>query len=629
MSKKGLPPTGIGSPLVHIILILIIGVLAYSNTFSVPFQWDDKYFICENPIVKDMSYFSHPEQARGLGMLYSHFKGRYIGYLTFALNYRVNGLEVTDYHIVNFAIHMLNSLLVYLLVLSTFSTPLLMNSALTRRSGFIAFFSALLFVSHPLQTEAVTYIYQRLASLAALFYFLSVTSYVRSRLSGSKREMWIFFVVSLVSAILGMKTKENTFTIPVTIALYEYFFFSGPAKPRIFRLLPFVPLMAIIPLTHLGTEKPLREIMAGVSDAAQYAVGITRWEYLITQFGVIMKYIRLLFFPVGQNLDHDVQLLHSLFDLRAIASLMLILSIFGVAVFLYYRSKTNKPELRIVSFGILWFFVALSVESSIIPIQMLIDEYRVYLPSAGFFMAISAAVFLIIEKIRDKKNYRFAVSLLMLIPLVLTFASHARNSIWGSSLSLWEDIVKKSPGNIRAHNNLGNEYMLKGMATSGIEHFEVAEKLDPDNPEIHNNLGNAYMSTGAVDKALEHYMRSLKLKPDNAQLHSNLGNVYMSKGLTEEAIRHYNAALKLKPDFVEPHNNLGNAYAAKGSTDEAIKHYAIAINLQPDYADPHFNLGLVYLGEGRKDKAMKEFEIALRIRPDFQKARNYLEGARE
>jgi Flp pilus assembly protein TadD len=629
MSIKGLPSTGIGGPLVHILLILIVGVLAYSNTFSVPFQWDDKYFICENPIVKDMSYFSHPGQAKGLGMLYSHFKGRYIGYLSFALNYRLNGLEVTGYHIVNFAIHVLNSLLVYLLVQLTFKTPLLVKSALTGRSGVIALFSALLFVSHPLQTEAVTYIYQRLASLAALFYFLSVTSYVRSRLSGPKRQKWAFFVVSLVSAILGMKTKENTFTIPFTIALYEYFFFSGSARPRIFRLVPFVPLMAIIPLTQLGTEKPLMEIMAGVSDAALDAVGITRWDYLITQFGVIMKYIRLLFFPLGQNLDHDVRLLHSLFDLRAIASLILILSIFGAAVFLYYRSKTDKPELRVVSFGILWFFVALSVESSTIPIQMLIDEYRVYLPSAGLFMAISTVVFIKFENIRDKNNYRFAVSLLMLIILMLTFASHARNFIWGSSISLWEDIVKKSPGNIRAHNNLGNEYMLKGMSSSGIEHFEAAEKLEPDNPEIHINLGNAYMSTGAVDKALEHYTRSLKLKPDNAQLHSNFGNLYMSKGLTEEAIGHYNAALKLKPDYAEPHNNLGTVYAAKGSTDEAVKHYSIAINLQPDYADPHFNLGLVYLAEGRKDKALKEFETALRIRPDFQKARKYLERARE
>jgi len=618
----------LNSPLVHIILVLVLGFLSYSNTFNVPFQWDDKHFISENPIVKDLNYFLYPERAEGLGMLYEHFKGRYIGYLTFALNYKMNGLNVTGYHVVNYFIHILNSMLVYWLVILIFQTPLLKNSVLQKGSGYIAFFSSLLFVSHPVQTEAVTYIYQRLASLAAFFYLLSVASYARSRLSETKTGRSAFFALSLISAVLGMKTKENTFTIPGTIALFEYLFFLGPAKTRVFRMIPFVPILLIVPLTHIGTDRPIGEIMSNLSSAATNAVGISRWDYLLTQFSVIVTYIRLLFLPINQNLDYHYPLLKSFSDPQAYLSFLFLLASFAFAVYLLYRSKF-RPDLRVPAFGIFWFFITLSVESSIIPIQMLIDEYRIYLPSAGFFIAVTYGILLTFEKFRDKKTYRIAVLFLMFVPVVFAFAAHARNSVWSSSISLWEDVVRKSPGNIRAHNNMGNEYMYKGMVNDAIKHYQIALKLNPDNPEIHNNLGNAYMSIGSTDKAIKHYLLSLKLKPDNARIHSNLGNMYMSKGQPDEAIRYYIAALKLKPDYADPRNNLGNAYAAQGLTDEAIKQYKIALELNPDYADPHFNLGLLYLGEGQKDRALKEFETALQLKPDFHKARKYIESIRK
>ncbi|MDP2158748.1 MAG: hypothetical protein Q8K68_13690 [Nitrospirota bacterium] len=255
------------SPLAHACLIIVFGFLAYSNSFHVPFQWDDKYFINENPIIRDFNYFLHPGQAEVFGMLHDHLRGRYIGYLTFALNYRVNGLDVTGYHIVNFSIHVINALLVYWLARLTFRTPFFAKPA-HANDRFIPLFSALLFISHPLQTEAVTYIYQRLASLSALFYLLSVSSYVRSRLSETRRVQITFLVISLIAAALGMKTKENAFTIPITIALYELCFFIGPFQSRIARLSFFLPLMLIIPAMQLRTYRPLGEMIAGMGDAA-------------------------------------------------------------------------------------------------------------------------------------------------------------------------------------------------------------------------------------------------------------------------------------------------------------------------------------------------------------------------
>jgi hypothetical protein len=146
----------------HLILIVILGLIAYSNTFHVPFYFDDKSVIVENPIIKDFQYFTSPLKSKVFTEHFGNyrFRSRYIGYLTFALNYSIHGLDTIGFHIVNLVIHVCTALLVYLLVHLTFQTPFLLTSELRTYSRQIALFTALLFACHPLQTQAVTYIWQ-------------------------------------------------------------------------------------------------------------------------------------------------------------------------------------------------------------------------------------------------------------------------------------------------------------------------------------------------------------------------------------------------------------------------------------------------------------------------------------
>jgi hypothetical protein len=173
-------------PIVHVLLIILLGVLAYSNTFDVPFVYDDIDVIVKNPIVKNLQYFVKPLEAKKYEghFEYKHFKHRYVGYLTFALNYKLHGLDVTGYHIVNLSIHIFNGLLVYLLITLSFKTPQLRNSVIKDYSKLIAVFSAIFFTCHPIQTMAVTYIWQRVSVLATTFYILSLVSYIKYRLKG-------------------------------------------------------------------------------------------------------------------------------------------------------------------------------------------------------------------------------------------------------------------------------------------------------------------------------------------------------------------------------------------------------------------------------------------------------------
>jgi tetratricopeptide (TPR) repeat protein len=587
---KGVSSAWLGSVLVHLALIAVLGLLAYSNTFDVPFQFDDKWYIVENPIIKNLGYFLSPSKAADFPK-FTLFKNRFVGYLTFALNYRIHGLDVTGYHVVNLAIHIINASLVYFLVVLTFRTPLLGGTSLLKHRRHIALFSALLFVTHPVQTQAVTYIVQRFASLATFFYILSLVAYISARLSSQKAAHISLYFLSLVSAVLAMKTKEIAFTLPLAVALYEFMFFKGRKLRRMLWLFPLFLTMLIIPLTLIDTDRPPGELIGDVGEATKVETEMSRLAYLFTELKVITTYVRLLFLPVNQNLDYDYPLYVSLFEPPVLLSFLFLLGIFGLGVFLYYRSRITHYALRLCAFGIFWFFLTLSVESSVIPILDVIFEHRVYLPSAGAFLALGTGAFLLMEKLGRKAARNAAVSLLVAAPLLLSAATYERNTVWKSEISLWEDVVRKSPRKVRGHYN----------------------------------LGLSFMSMGLTNKAIEQYQIAFRLKPDFAMAYASLGTAYYSKGLTDKAIEQYTIALRLRPDFAMAHYNLGTAYGSKGLADKAIEHFQSALRFKPDYANAHYNLGLIYFKKGLLDRARAEFEAVLKLNPLDREAKQQLE----
>ncbi|MBI5633805.1 MAG: tetratricopeptide repeat protein [Nitrospirae bacterium] len=582
-------------PAAHILLIVILGLLAYSNTFNVPFQWDDKALIADNPLVKDLGYFLEPSKAKDYSE-YSLFLRRYISFLTFALNYKIHGLDVMGYHVVNITIHILSALLVYILVILTFRTPYFssqnsevgIQNGTIRDPGFIALFASLLFVSHPIQTEAVTYIMQRFASLAAMWYLLSIVFYIKARLHhGLQAEgkvfsfsTLMFYLLSLLSALLAMMTKENSLTLPFAITLYEFIFFKGILKRRIFFLIPlFLPLL-VFPFTLSETGIPIGKLLFGIDSETgrvvsrsvfdkDYLQATERWDYFITQPRVVVTYLRLLLLPIHQNIDYDYPLYHSFSDPHVYLPFLFLLSILCFGGYLLYRSRVTRHGSRLAAFGIFWFFLTLSVESSIIPIPMVIAEYRMYLPSVGLFIAFSTALFHYGERLNIAKrlftDMRYS-SLFLLAGIVIALLSttYARNAVWQSEISLWKDVVKKSPEKVRGHNELGLAYNSKGLTDKAIEQFQVALRLDPYLEKGYINLGISYTNKQWFDKAIDSFQTALRLKSDNADTHYNLGIAYYHKGSLDDAIEHFEVALKLKPDNADFQNNLGIACKAKG-----------------------------------------------------------------
>jgi len=375
--------------LLSLLSIIVVGALVYSNTFNASWHFDDSIAITENWTLRDLK-----------GCFNSIFTGnRTVGFFSFALNYHFGKLNVVGYHIVNIFIHIVNAILVYSLVMVTLKTPVMAKNRFANHSRFLALASALIFVSHPIQTQAVTYITQRFTSLATLFYLLSLVLFVKARLSIIQGKKFfspvhiVCYCLSLFSAFLGMHTKEITFTLPILILLYEFLFIESSLRSwskRLIYLLPFLLALAIIP-ANLGLfekigDKPLGDVIGEIREQVQETPLISRGDYLLTQFNVIVTYIRLLFLPMNQNLDYDYPIARSLFQFPTFLSFLFLLVLVILAVYLFLK------DYRLISFATFWFFITLSVESSIIPIRDVIFEHRVYLPSVGFVMIM--AVFL-------------------------------------------------------------------------------------------------------------------------------------------------------------------------------------------------------------------------------------------
>lgn len=620
-------------PVVHVLLIISLCLIAYSNTFHVPFQFDDKDSIVEKKEIRDFDYLIKPLK-EGSFARYSGIKMRYIGYLTFGLNYRLHGLDVTGYHIFNLAVHVINALLVYFLIVATFKTPVMRQngSPAEQTVRLIALFSSLFFLSHPIQTQAVTYIVQRYASLAAMFYMLSLFMYVKARLVMTYSEGRRFFpvtlyILSLVSAILAMKTKEMAFTLPLVVILYEFIFFKGSLRRRILYVAAILMTMAIVPLSMVGMNKPIGEIIGDVSKATMVQTQMSRLDYLYTQFRVIVTYIRLVFFPVNQNLDYDYPLYNNFFNIEVLLSFMFLLFIFGLGMYLFYRYRNTAAHTRLITFGILWFFVTLSVESGIIPIVDVIFEHRMYLPSVGLFMSVSTALFTGIEKLDDKREGagRTVIALLAVIVVILAGASYARNKVWKSEQRLWEDVVRKSPDKARGHNNLANAYT--DQHDKAIKHYKIAlSKIKTETVkgmseyygEIHYNLASTYNSKGMDESAIRHYELAIKIYPRNADAYNNLGVIYFDQGSTDRAIEYYQSALRKKKDHVNAYFNLAEAYFLKGFIDKSITNYKVFLKYMPDYAEAHYNIAAAYMAKDEKEKASKHFSNALRLDPGLK-----------
>ena len=598
-------PSKFEIPLLALLAIAVI--LIYAEALSGPFIFDDINNIRENAHIRISRITLNGLAAAAFDSPSGH---RPVPNVSFALNYYVHGYNVVGFHVVNIIIHVITGILLYFFVQSTFRTPALRSRYAHYK--WISFFAAAIWLVHPLQTQSISYIVQRMNSMAAMFYILSFWCYAQLRLNLQGRSKWWLLSGCILAGMLALGTKENAATLPFFLLLYEWYFFQNLSlkwlKNHLALLAGLLLLLAIVALIFLGLE-PLDKIWSGYAFRP-----FTPLQRLLTEMRVVIFYIGLFLWPHPSrlNLDHDFALSYALTD--PITTLYAMLAIVAMLVAAAIMAKRQ----RLISFGILWFLGNLAIESSIFGLE-LIFEHRLYLPS----MMCSLIVVLLVYRLA--KPLWLKPLIWCTLAIVAALWTYERNEIWVDRITIWQDCVDKSPHKARPYNNLGVALAEEGQYVKAIELYQKALQINPAYPNAYANLGFALAKQGKVEESITQFQKALQLKPRDHETLSNLGVALLMQNRPAEAIEYLSEAVALNPHFARSHNNLGVALSRQGRVQEAIDHYLTALQLDPDYAEAYNNLGVALANQGRFEEASRQFSAALKIFPGYENARRNLE----
>ncbi len=494
-------------------VVVLITLLAYARSFTASFQFDDYGVLVAQEEGRLSSLMDFVSFARA----------RVVPFATLAANYWIGGQNPFGYHVVNVIIHLLTTFLVYQLAFALCRTPRLRDTWLAEERLPFAVAAAAVFACHPIQVQAVTYIVQRVSSMAAMFYVGAVLSYIRARnahLGLGPGRPSPAYVCCVLLALAAFLSKENTASLPLAILLTEWAFFGakGTAE-QIAGVAPFFLLALIIPLMWklLATGPGRTPDVSGSS--AQQLGGLVRLltfranpsgdisplEYFFTQSVVIPRYFGLVILPWGFNVDHDVAVERG-FSPGVASGLVFLAMLLAFGLYAVRRWP-------VLGFGTVWCFVALTVESSVLPIRDVMVEHRMYLAMPGIALAAGSGF---AWAFRQRRTLALVTGTAAV--LVIGTLTFMRNEVWRTHVSLWSDALAKSPGKARVYVNVGLALELAGRVDEAISHYCRALALDPRNAQARVNLETAVaeQADAMMEQGDEITLRSIPLGPDGA-----------------------------------------------------------------------------------------------------------------
>jgi tetratricopeptide (TPR) repeat protein len=598
------------------VALLVAVLLIYSNSLHGEWHFDDFHNIVENRCIQ-MNNLNAEELSRSFYGLTCDDAGRKISrplaYASFALNYFFGGLSLPGYHAINVGIHGLAAVLLFFLVRLTLALP-----PLRERYGDIAsavaLLSAFLWATSPLHVHAVTIVVQRMASLAGLFFVLSLYGYARARTAQARRAQIAWGTLCGACALAGFATKENTAVLPVTLWLYELYFIQGVSASSARRSLKWaiVPAAAVVALGLLYTDFTLQR--------ATYEIGVRPFsplERLLTQTRVLFLYAGLLLYPIPSRLTllHDIEISRGLADPWTTLAAVL-----GIALSLGFAiAKARRYPL--LSFAILFFFLNHLVEGTVIPLE-LIFEHRNYIPSMFFFVPLSVLMILCL----DYFAYRRGIQAFMAggFALLLAFQAHStfeRNDVVRSDLHLWLDNVQKAPDLSRPRINLAKHYYEAGLYEEAYAEFRKAEELNRDTNlrqvgVASYGLGLYYLYQAKdVTRAEQQFARALERFPGYPPAIAGMAKTRLKNGDVEGAWEWMRAWLPRSMNNVEMLNCAALVLLKQGNARDALKLAARSLELKWNDPQPWELSGEAWRMLGQWEKAAQCWEEALRLNP--------------
>jgi len=633
--------------LLALFLIFTVCFLAYFNSLHSPFIWDDEGLIVKNTLIRS------PENVPAsftndlfFGITSGSNFYRPLQTISYIFDYHFWQLDPYGYHLTNVVLQSFVSFLVFLLIYH-FS----MNFAVACAGGL--FFSV-----SPIHSESVSYISGRAEMLMGFFLILSFLFFIKSR---ELKKSTILYILSLISFIFALLSKELAVVFPLVVSGYIVYFLKDRFKQKYY-FIKNVSGFFIISFLYLA----LRSSVLNFSTLrAPSLTNVPLFIRLSVLPKVIFTYLKLLLLPVDLHMSRELARPHSPAGI-VIAYFFLALIIFICVYFL--KSGKNK----VISFMLFWSLAFFIPQSGIFPINAFVAEHFIYLPSISFFMFLAY----ILHKYLRKSLFILSAVLICLFYIILCAG---RNFEWQKPVLFYKNIIKYSPDSFQAHNNLGLQYEYLGRFDEALAHYKRALEIKPDLIEARSNLANLYFKLKLHKEAKEEYERleRSELGAKAGEVRNNMGNIYEAQGDFNGAILKYNQALKLDPGLKFTHFNLARIYLSRGDIDSAAKHieeslsivnnsqiskiityffktkgvlpgaaefyndlgiefaknkywpqalqaFNLALELKPESSDYYYNLGLAYLNTGKKNKAKNAFKSALKINPNHIAAKRLM-----
>ena len=470
---------------------------------------------------------------------------------------------------------------------------------------------AAVWLVHTVQTQSVSYVYQRFTCLAAFFFLLSIYAFLKARL-GSGRPNALFYAGTVAAGILAVGSKENAATLPLILLLIDWLLIRDKA-PWLNRSVAATSLLLLLRFLAVSFYFLGSNFLA-MMESDYERRGITLVERLLTETRVVVFYMSLLVYPHPSRLrlDYDFSLSRSLLSPpTTLLSLIVIFAAVGVAL---YRWRKN----RFLSFAILWFFGNLIIESSFVPLD-LVYEHRLYIPSMAPLLLLSGFYLRSVWSWR----HRWITGLPMAVVVVtLGLWTVQRNRVWSDPVALWQDNVAKSPYKARVHANLARAYLDRGQWAPAQAHLEQAIRLDPSTLEARTLLGNLYLDhLGDLERAGVHFRQVLAIQPENAAALVGSGVVLLRRGEPLLAADLFEEILEREPWNHEALLNLASSYFNLGDYRETITVTRAALRYWPTDARIYALLGAAYQEVEEEELAKSALDKALEIDPQNQLAR--------
>ena len=629
-----LPPTKIKNLLGCVVLLILISLLTYFNSLKGSFQFDDIPLIKSHWLINMEAFFDHPRSGQ--------IGNRPVVYWTYALNNQLALHQVFGFHLINLALHIGVTLLIFFTLWRT-------RYLQSKFDWLFPLTTALLFSLHPLNTDSVSYISSRSSLLTTFFYLLTLYFFLSFFCHKNKPRFTTKLILSVlvVSGIyFSIASKLIGATLPVMLTIWYWSFIGRKQYPVFHKAITnnrsvFIGLTIVTIISIVIIVFGDRWIYMPLDQGLQL---FGRTPYLMAQLKVIIfYYLKLFYFPFNLNVDIGFPFSSPITDPTIIFSGLIIIA--SILAILKWRNVW-------VVFGTSWFFITLAPTSSFIPLNDLAVEHRMYLPMSLGLCLITG---LGIKKLSALLRLRFL--LVLLIALGATTAN--RNADWVSKLNLWKDSSKKNPFSPRPHNNVGEAYYEKGNLAKATYHFEksvanipifmtnqfnlqnskfflkeknrltekgdknilkspLSLKIDAELVEPHYNLATVYLDQGQLDKAEKEYLKVQAIRPGHLPSKIGLSSVYNQKGLYDKALSLLEKAIKENISnssiiFALARSNLGELYGKTGRVEDAIIEWKSALKIDPSLLPAHFNLGTAYMMTGQLNLAKNAFKHCLKL----------------